>query len=163
MRKLWGLLAFCAVLGGIAVGPADARLGERVDAFKHSALNNEKYFEFEGVVGARYRFSGGKRCKFGDGLLALDTINGTVVQQVLVMPYPETYRMERQLHEVAGMFLREAGLDEESRKVAIETLVKTYQTAKPGDQKVGKEKQFEVRTYCKPALRGIMLVVAMKP
>ena len=160
---MWSVLAGLTVLGGLAAGPAEARLGERVDAFRHSPLLDEKYFEFDGVVGARYRFSGGKRCTFGDGMLALDTINGTVVQQVLVMPYPENRRAERKLQEVARMFLREAGLDEEARKVALETLVMTYQTAKPGDQKVGKEKQFEVRTYCKPALRGIMLVVAMKP
>lgn len=152
-----------AAFGALAPEPADARLGARVDAIKHSPLIDERYFEFEGVVGARYLFSGGRRCKFGDGMVALDTINGTVVQQVLVMPYPETWRAERQVHEVAEMFLREAGLDGESRKVAMEALVKTYQTAKPGEHKVGKDQAFEVRTYCKPALRGIMLVVSMKP
>jgi hypothetical protein len=155
--------AFRLLLGVLLLSawaqPAVAKLGDPIEStLKSPLLQGDRLFHFEGRYGSQYRFSGADACEFGQGLYVLDTDNGTVVRESLVMPLPASSRDEKILLKVAGMFLKEAGLDQDLGKQGQEALWHTYQTSKSFDGAVG---PYWLRSVCDPSLDQLLLSVRL--
>lgn len=163
MRSLPSLIAIALGLSALVAPPAEARLGAKVEAIRQSGLvQGERMFAFEGRIGMRYRFAGGRHCLFGNGLLLLDTWDdGLVVQQTLVLPLPEGPGQERMLRHVAKLFVQEAGLPAAHRAQVLDAFERTFKTAKREEKKL--DDAYEFRTYCDPRLNGVMLVIGLTP
>ena len=162
VRLLLGCLLLSA--GLVAAPPAEARWGAPIERFERSALiAGDRLFRYEGRVGARYRFSGARRCTFGNGLLAVDVEHQRIVQMTLVLPLPQTPREEVTLRGVVNLFVAELGLDLPPEEVASvrSAFLETLKTARRIERPLGKG--YELRTYCQPQLGSIMMVVGLKP
>lgn len=158
-RPLFALLALAAMLATPL--PAEARLGQSITTFRHSKLlDGDTLFRYEGVIGARYRFGGASRCRFGTGLLYIDTLNGTIVQQVLVLTVPSNRREERTLQDVARLFLEDAGLERRELRVGLDALEETLATAQAVHRVVRDD--VEVNARLEPRLNSVMLIVGLK-
>ena len=153
--------AACTLL---AAPPAEARLGDKIEAFQHSKLiQGDQLFHFEARVGARYRFVGARRCRFGQGLLAVDVDNQRIVQQILVLPLPTNGREERTVREVAGLFIDDLGLHvtDKERQGVMDAFLEAMNSGKRIERPLGQ--RYELRVICQPQLASIMMVVGLKP
>jgi hypothetical protein len=143
--------------------PAEAKLGEPIATFTRSKLiQGDSLFHFEGRFGARYRFAGARRCRFGQGMLAVDVDNNRIVQQIVILPLPTTSAEEKTIREVAAMFIDDLGLDvtDKERARVMDAFLDTLLSGKKVEQPVGTA--YDMRVYCQPQLRTIMMVVALK-
>lgn len=155
-------VAVAVALG--AAAPAEARLGESFLRFRNSALiQGETLFRYEGRVGARFKFGPAPRCRFGTGMLLLDTQDGIVVQQTIILPLPRTTRDQRQIDGLAVLFLEDAGLGKKDVDEAMVAFRETYSTAKPVERALGPEKKLNLNTFTNPQLGHILLAVGIKP
>jgi hypothetical protein len=163
MRLLARLPIALALLVPALASPAEAKLGAPIASFTGSKLiQGDRLFHFEGRTGARYRFTGARRCKFGQGMLVVDVINQHIVQQVVVLPLPTTGKEEDVIREVAGMFVDDLALDVSDKEKAevLDAFVDVMLNAKPISRPVGKH--YELRVSCQPRLNTVMMAVGLK-
>jgi hypothetical protein len=147
-----------------SAAPAEARLGESFLRFRQSALiQGDTLFRFEGRVGARFRFGPAPRCRVGSGMLLLDTQDGIVVQQTIILPLPRHSSDQRRIDGIAVMFLEDAGLGKKEVEEAMTAFRDTYSTAKPVEKQLGPEKKLNLNTFTNPQLGHILLAVGIKP
>jgi hypothetical protein len=160
VRYLGPILA----VGMLLAAPAEAKLGDKIEAFQGSKLiQGDELFHFEGRVGARYRFTGARHCRFGQGLLAVDVDHQRIVQQIVVLPLPNNGREERTIREVAQLFLQDAGLKlpDAERRAVMESFVSCMLSGKRIERDLGKD--YHLRIACQPQLASIMMAVGLKP
>jgi hypothetical protein len=158
------LLGPILAVGMLLAAPAEAKLGDKIEAFQGSKLiQGDQLFHFEGRVGARYRFTGASRCRFGQGLLAVDVDHQRIVQQIVVLPLPTNGREERTIREVAQLFLQDAGLKlpDAERQAVMEAFVSCMLNGKRVERDLGKD--YHLRIACQPQLASIMMAVGLKP
>lgn len=164
MRLSVRLLGPLLAVGLLVAAPAEAKLGDKIEAFQGSKLiQGDQLFHFEGRVGARYRFSGARRCRFGQGLLAVDVDNQRIVQQVLVLPLPTNGREERTIREVAQLFIEDAGLQlpAKERQAVMASFIEAMLSGKRVERELGQ--QYNLRITCQPQLASIMMAIGLKP
>ena len=156
----------------LAPAPAEAKLGETFLRFKYSELirGNEGLYRFEGRVGARYRFGPTRRNDFASSVFILDTQDGIIVQQTLILPYPRNKQDVRRVEGLAGLFLRDAGLDEKHLKEALQAFRlayeagKNYETGKDSQQpKLTFEEKLNLNVITGVQLGHILLAIGLKP
>lgn len=161
-RLLAALLAAASTL--LVAPPAEARLGESFLRFKNSSLiRGDTLFRYEGRVGARFRFGPAPRCQVGTAMLLLDTQDGIVVQQTIILPLPRGTRDQRRIDGIAVMFLQDAGLGKADVEEAMTAFRDTYATAKNVEKAFGPEKKLNLNTFTNPQLGHILLAVGIKP
>lgn len=148
-----------------AAPPAAAKLEEPITQFKTSALvKGDSMFKFDGRIGARYRFSGATHCIFGDGLLLLDTVDGVIVQETVVLPLPTTPR-ERQLMEtIMKTYIDDTGLSQDDGKVVMAAFEDGIQAGKSQQKDLGNPlwRKYQLNVYTNPSLRSILVMVGLK-
>lgn len=160
MRAL--ALALAAVLAVAA--PAEAKLGETFLNFKRSELiHGETLFRFEGRIGARYRFGPAARCIFGTGMLLVDTQDGIIVQQTIILPLPRNKRDMKRIDGIAMLFLHDCGLVPKDAEEAMAAFRETYETAKNVEKPLGVDKKLNLNTFTNLQLGHILLAVGLKP
>ena len=153
-----------ALLAAFLAPPAEARLGESFLRFKNSALiRGDTLFRYEGRVGARFRFGPAPRCQVGAAMLLLDTQDGIVVQQTIILPLPRYTRDQRRVDAIAILFLEDAGLEKKDVEEAMAAFRDTYATAKNVEKQFGPEKKLNLNTFTNPQLGHILLAVGIKP
>lgn len=163
MRPAAFLALAATLLSGLAA-PAEARLGESFLRFKSSALiQGETLFRYEGRVGARFKFGPAPRCQVGTGMLLLDTQDGIVVQQTIILPLPRTTRDQRKIDAIAILFLEDAGLGKKEIEEAMTAFRDTYGTAKSVEKQLGPDKKLNLNTFTNPQLGHILLAIGIKP
>ncbi|MDB5098326.1 MAG: hypothetical protein JWM80_2747 [Cyanobacteria bacterium RYN_339] len=160
-------LLLILVLWAALAAPAAAKLDDTVLTFKQSALiKGDTLFKYDGRVGARYRFSGATRCMFGNGLLYLDTQDGTIVQETVILPLPNHPRERARLEKVVQMFLKETGLEKEDADQVYAAFEDGIQAGKSSKKDLGGfnplKRKYEYNVYCNPALRSVLVQVALK-
>ena len=147
--------------------PAAARLDDTMLDFKRSPLiKGDTLFKFDGRIGARYRFSGATHCEFGNGLLFLDTEDGTIVQETVVLPLPNNPRDRVRIERVVMMFLKDCDLE----KADLDTVYAAFQDGIQAGKSLKKDlgginplkRKYEMNVYTNPALRSILVEVALK-
>ena len=148
----------------LAAPPAEARLGESFLRFKGSALiQGDTLFRYEGRVGARFRFGPAPRCQVGTAMLLLDTQDGIVVQQTIILPLPRYTKDQRRVDAIATLFLEDAGLGKKDVDEALAAFRETYSTAKNVEKAMGPEKKINLNTFTNLQLGHILLAVGIKP
>ena len=156
-------LFVCAVSALLLAPPAEAKLGAPIATFTRSKLiQGDTLFHFEGRFGARYRFAGARRCRFGQGMLAVDVDNQRIVQQIIILPLPTSAAEERTLGEVMTLFIDDLGLQvtDRERRGVMDAFMDTLLSAKQIERPLGKD--YQLKVSCQPQLRTIMMVVALK-
>lgn len=144
--------------------PAEARLGESFLRFRSSALiQGEALFRYEGRIGARFKFGPAPRCQVGTAMLLLDTQDGIVVQQTIILPLPRGTRDQRKIDAIAVLFLEDAGLGKKDVEEAMTAFRETYGTAKNVEKQFGPDKKLNLNTFTNPQLGHILLAVGLKP
>lgn len=160
MRR-W-LLAL-AVWGAIAP-PAHAQLEESITDFKRSELiKGDTLFKFDGRVGARYHFSGATHCMFGNGLFFLDTVDGYVVQEEIVLPLPGTPRERALIESVMQLFLKDVGLGKDDNTKIWAAFEEGIQAGKTQEVPLGGFFQkHQANVFSNPSLHSILVIVGLK-
>ncbi|GEM_PF-6950895 len=154
------LVSVCVL--SVAPKPAWAELGNTFLQFRHSPLiAGNELFRFEGRTGARFRFGAASRCPFGTAVLYLDTVDGTVVQQTLLLPLPRDLRQARLVEHIAGLFLQDSGLGAANQEKALQALRACYEGGRRTQTTLGERVLLLVA--CDPGAAHLMIVVGLKP
>ncbi|MEB3222007.1 MAG: hypothetical protein VKS61_07995 [Candidatus Sericytochromatia bacterium] len=157
-------LALGLALTVLGAPPAEAALGDTYLRFEKSLLlQGDRLFRYEGRQGARFRFGPARGCTIGNPLLLVDVQDGLIVQQVLVLPLPRRERDMPRLEHVVGLFLQDAGLDAEARRVAARTFTETCRSGKGTRKPLGPEARWMLDTVASPALGQVVLAVGFRP
>lgn len=165
------LLVALACLTVFTPAPAHAVLGETFLRFKNSQLlHGETMFRFEGRVGARYRFGPALRSTVGTSMFMLDTQDGIIVQQTIVLHFPRNKRDVKRVEALADLFLADAGLKPKEREEALMTfrtayeMGKSYETAKNPELKpLSFEDRLNLNVFTSLSLGHILLAIGLKP
>ena len=162
LRLLAALVLFASWVACIALQPAWAELGNTFLQFRNSPLiAGDELFRFEGLTGARFRFGAASRCPFGTAVLYLDTVDGTVVQQTLLLPLPRDLRQARLVEHIAGLFLQDSGLGTTNQEKALQALRACYEGGRRTQTTLGERVLLLVA--CDPSVAHLMIVVGLKP
>jgi hypothetical protein len=154
------------MLATLLASPAQAKLDETILEFQRSPLiKGDRLFKFDGRIGARYRFSGATRCKFGNGLMFIDTEDGRIVQQTIVLPLPNTPRERQTIEAVAKLFLEDTGLAKEYTDVVWANFQEGIMAGKSQQKTLGPlnplATHYDTNVYTNPSLHSIMIVVGL--
>jgi hypothetical protein len=103
---------------------------------------------------------------FGNGLLYLDTEDGTIVCETVVLPLPNHPRERLRLEKVVQMFLKETGVEKEDADQVYAAFEDGIQAGKSLKKDLGGlnplKRKYEFNVYTNPALRSILIQVAIK-
>jgi hypothetical protein len=160
--------ALAALLAWLSLAaPAAAKLDDTILSFKTSPLiKGDTLFKFDGRIGARYRFSGATRCIVGNALMYLDTEDGTIVCETIVLPLPNNPRERVRIEDVCKLFLKETGLEKADTDQVWLAFVDGINAGKSLKQDLGGlnplKRKYEFNVYTNPALRSILVQVALK-
>lgn len=165
MRKLAALAALtAALLAAAPAPPAQARLEDPITAFKTSPLvKGDTLFKFDGRIGARYRFSGATHCSFGNGLLLVDTVDGVIVQETIVLPLPNNPRERQMMEAIMGLYIKDLGIEKADGDSVMAAFEEGIQAGKSQEKKLGGLvlHKYELNVFTNPSLHSILVMVGL--
>lgn len=151
-------------LVGGQTSPAEARLGTSIVNFERSELlRGDRLFRFEGRIGARFRFGPARRNTLGNPLLYVDTQDGRIVQELLILNFPRQTRDRRTAEQLLKLFWLDVGLSDEGIAQAERAWEKTLATGQSFQQPVGSEQAFVLDIHLSTALARILVAVGYRP
>jgi hypothetical protein len=164
VKVLAAFAALCFV--GVTLSPpASAALEEPITDFKHSELiKGNALFKFDGRTGARYRFSAATHSKFGGGLLLIDTVDGIVVQETIVLPLPNGPRDRQMLEGMMKLYLKDTGLKKDDSAAVLAAFEEGIQAGKSQEKVLGSlfGHKYQLNVFTNPGLRSILIMVGLQ-
>jgi len=165
MTRLWlagtGLMLITTLL---APASAEARLGDRYTRFERSALiQGDDLFRYEGRVGARFRFGPARSNVLGNPLLYVDTQDGFIVQQILVLNFPRRKSDLRRAEKLLALFWQDVGLRSADTERAWQGWRETLSTGKAAQKPLGPEDAWTLDVFVSTELARVLVAVGYKP
>ncbi|MEB3197346.1 MAG: hypothetical protein VKP62_09095 [Candidatus Sericytochromatia bacterium] len=157
-----------AILGagmlGLVSTPAEARLGDAYPRFASSHLvAGNRLFRYEGRVGARFRFGPGRENTLGNPLMYIDTQDGVIVQQVLILPLPRRSREEGRLASMTKLFLEDAGLEDKDLEQALGAFKALLSNGKTVQRALGPSDRLMLDLFANPQSGHALIAIGFKP
>lgn len=160
-------LTACALLAWLVAFPpavAEARLGDSYLQFERSALlQGDALFRYEGRIGARFRFGPARSNTLGNPLLYVDTQDGLIVQQLLVLNFPRQKRDVRRAEQVLALFWQDVGLRPADAELAWQAWRETLGTGKAAQKAFGPDESWTLEIHVNTELARVLVAVGLKP
>lgn len=165
MNGRWGALGALLALAVLAAPRvADARLGDSYLQFERSSLiQGDHLFRYEGRIGARFRFGPARSNTLGNPLLYVDTQDGRIVQQLLVLNFPRQKRELRRTEKLLSIFWRDVGLGLTDTTRAWQVWRETLDTGKAAQKALGPDGSWSLDVHVSTELARVLVAVGYKP
>jgi hypothetical protein len=163
-KELAALALLLAI--GLTLAPsASAALEQPITDFKRSdLLKGDALFKFDGRTGARYRFSPATHSRFGGGLLLVDTVDGIIVQETIVLPLPNSPRDRQMLEAMMKLYLKDTGLKKDDAAAVLAAFEEGIQGGKSQEKVLGTlfGHKYQLNVFTNPGLRSILVMVGLQ-